>query len=135
VWGTTRAPWISTLVVGILAAILCTQSNLFTVVTFTAVLIITLYGLIAICALVSRLRQEHLPRPWKLPLWPVPPVIALVGVVIALTQQKHTDLLIVAGIFIAGLIYYYGFIRPREDRYWYMSTDPEKELAALEGQP
>jgi amino acid transporter len=138
VWGTTRAPWVATLVVGILAAILCAQGTLVSVVTFTAVLIITLYALIAISALVSRVQQKHLPRPWRMPLWPVPPIIALVGVILALTQQKHSDLLIVAGIFVVGLIYYYAFIRPRQDRYWYMSTDPEAEierLAQLEEQP
>lgn len=55
----------------------------------------------------------------------------LVGVVIALTQQKTSDLLIAAGIFIAGLIYYYGFLAPRGDRYWHMATDPREELARL----
>ena len=100
-------------------------------VTFTSVLIITLYALIAISALVSRVRQRHLPRPYRMPLWPVPPIIALVGVVLALTQQKVGDLLIVAGIFVVGLVYYYGFLASRQDRYWRMSTDPAAELERL----
>jgi hypothetical protein len=37
-----------------------------------AVLIVVLYGLIAASALVSRVRQRHLPRPSRMPLWPVP---------------------------------------------------------------
>jgi len=55
----------------------------------------------------------------------------LVGCVIALTQQKPGDLLTVAVIFAAGLIYYYGFIRPRGDRYWNMAVDPNVELRKL----
>jgi amino acid transporter len=119
------APWVATLIVGALATILCLQGSLITVVTFTAVLLITLYALICISALVSRFTQKDLPRPWKMPLWPVPPIIGLVGCVIALTQQKPGDLLTVAAIFIAGLIYYYLFIKPRGDRYWNVQVNPQ----------
>src|SRR5467141_399239 len=125
------APWVATLIVGALATILSYQGGLIAVVTFTAVLLIVLYALICISALVSRYTQRELPRPWKMPLWPVPPVIGLVGCVIALTQQKIGDLVTVAVIFIAGLIYYYAFIRPRGDRYWNVQVDPKAELQKL----
>ncbi|MBO0702494.1 MAG: APC family permease [Candidatus Dormibacteraeota bacterium] len=111
-------PWVATLVVGALATILCFQSSLVAVVTFTAVLIVILYGLIAISALVSRVRQRSLPRPSRMPLWPLPPVLALAGVVLALTQQKVSDLLLAAAIFAAALIYYFAFVRPRSGKYW-----------------
>jgi len=114
------APWVATLVVGTLGTILAYQSTLAATVTFTAVLIVTLYALIAISALVSRVRQKDLARPSRMPFWPVPPILALVGVVIALTQQKVSDLITVGVLFAAGLIYYYAFLRPRSDRYWNM---------------
>jgi amino acid transporter len=126
------APWVATLIVGALATILSFQGSLIAVVTFTAVLLIVLYGLICISALVSRYTQKDLPRPWKMPLWPAPPIIGLVGVVIALTQQKINDLLLVAGIFVAGLIYYYAFVRPRGDRYWNVQVNPQLELQKLQ---
>jgi amino acid transporter len=85
-------PWVATLIVGTLATVLCFQSTLVAVVTFTAVLIVVLYGLIAISAIVSRIRQRDLARPSRMPLWPVPPVLALAGVLVALTQQKLGDL-------------------------------------------
>jgi len=91
------------------------------VVTFTAVLIVILYGLIAVCALVSRVRQRHLDRPSRMPFWPVPPIIALVGVVVALTKQKASDLIITVCVFGAALLYYVLFVRPRGDRYWTVS--------------
>jgi amino acid transporter len=131
VFRSTGAPSVATILVGLFATILCVQGTLALVVTFTAVLIIVLYALIAISALVSRIQQRELPRPWRMPLWPVPPIIALGGVVIALTQQKASDLEIVAAIFAVGLIYYYAFLRPRQDRYWKMTTDPNKELERL----
>lgn len=115
------APWVATLIVGTLATILCFQSTLISVVTFTSVLIVVLYGLIAVSALVSRVRQRHLDRPSRMPLWPVPPVIALVGVVVVLTKQKGSDLWLCAGIFVAALLYYFLFVRPRPGRYWTVS--------------
>lgn len=127
-----RSPWVATVVTGGLAALLCFQGTLVTVVTFTAVLLILLYFLIAVSAIVSRLRNTELPRPYRMPFWPIPPVIAIVGTGIAITQQKTFDLAIVAAIIVVGAIYYIAFIQPRRDRYWNMSTDPRKELEALE---
>jgi amino acid transporter len=126
---TRKSPWVATLVVGGLATILCLQSSLVTVVTFTAVLLIILYALIAISALVSRIRQPRLERPSRMPLWPVPPIIALVGSGLALTQQKGSDLLVVLGIIVAGVIYYYAFLRTRRDRYWTHEAQPEPQAA------
>jgi amino acid transporter len=121
-------PWVATAFVGILGAILCAQSSLISVVTFTSVLIIVLYALIAISALVSRIRGRELERPFRMPLWPVSPIIALCGVGIALSQQKARDLIIVAAIFVGGSIYYFAFLRPRSDRYWAHLTAPEEAL-------
>jgi amino acid transporter len=113
-----RSPWVATLLTGAVATGLCFASNLVTTVTFTAVLIIVMYALIAIAALVSRVRDHDLPRPSRMPLWPVPPIIALAGVVVALTQQTPRDIWIVVGLFVVGLAYYYGYLhRSRGDRW------------------
>jgi amino acid transporter len=105
------APWVATLFIGVCATILCAKSSLQSVVSSTAVMIIALYALIAISALVSRVRQRELPRPWRMPLWPAAPVIALAGVAIALSKQTQRDLLIVLGIFVVGGIYYALYAR------------------------
>ncbi|MHB1740425.1 MAG: hypothetical protein ACYCXA_13310, partial [Actinomycetes bacterium] len=87
-------------------------------VTFTAVMIIVLYGLIAVAALVSRARDRDLVRPTRMPLWPLPPVLVLIGMVIALTQQSAHDIWIVVVLFGIGLVYYYGYLhRSRHDRW------------------
>jgi hypothetical protein len=65
-----------------------------------------------------------------MPLWPVPPMIALVGCVIVLTKQKGSDLWLCAGIFVAALLYYLLWVRPRSDRYWTVSgVVPDTEAA------
>jgi hydrogenase/urease accessory protein HupE len=65
-----------------------------------------------------------------MPLWPASPLIALIGVGLAISQQKSKDLLICAAIFVGGAIYYFVFLAPRSDRYWSHLTVPEHELGA-----
>jgi len=68
----------------------------------------------------------------------VPPVIALVGVVIALTKQKASDLIITACVFLVALIYYFVFVRPRSSRYWTVSgavPDSEGVATATDREP
>ena len=112
------SPWVAALVVGAPTAVLTFFSDAVLAVTFTGVLIAVNYALIAISALVSRIRKPDLVRPWRMPLWPLPPVVALLGVGIAVSQQKAADLLIVLGIFAAGAVYYALFLRPRRSTHW-----------------
>jgi amino acid transporter len=124
------APWVATLFIGACATILCLKSSLQSVVSSTAVMIIALYALIAISSLVSRMRQRELPRPFRMPIWPLPPLIALVGVVIALTKQTQRDLFIVGGIFVFGALYYGLYLR-RHSRFAMLDINPEHELEVL----
>jgi len=57
-----------------------------------------------------------------MPLWPLPPVVALIGLGIALSQQDALDLLIVPVIVTVALVYYALFLRPRRSTHW---RDPE----------
>jgi hypothetical protein len=82
---------------------------------------------------VSRVRQRELPRPFRMPLWPAPPLIALVGVAIALSKQTQRDLLIVGGIVVFGIAYYALYIR-RHSRFATLDIDPEHELERLRAQ-
>lgn len=127
-----HSPWVATILTGGVATALCFAADLVTTVTFTAVMIIVLYGLIAIAALVSRIRDKDRARPSRMPLWPVSPILVLVGVVIALTQQTGRDILIVVILFAVGLTYYLAYLhRSRHDR-WVPHTVAED--VALEDQ-
>lgn len=109
----TQAPWVATLVIGVPAIVLCWLSSLVAVVTFVSVLTITLYVFVAVAAIVHRVRERGVDRPFRMPLWPLPPVIAIVGAGIALSQQAPHDLLIVAILFALGLLYFAFYLRPR----------------------
>jgi amino acid transporter len=87
--------------------LLCVFSSLADLITFTGVVIVTIYVLVAVSAVVSRIRDRGLVRAFKMPLWPLPPVIAIAGVVIALTQQSGRDLIIAFGLALVALVVYW----------------------------
>ena len=113
-----RSPWISTLLIGGISTIFCLKSSLISTVTFTAVLIIILYALIAIAALVSRVKDKNAERPFKMMFWPIPPIITIVGVGVTLTQQKTSDLKIIAMIIVVSLAYYYLYLNRSKHAKW-----------------
>lgn len=111
----TDAPWVATLVVGTCATILCFASNIVAVVTFVSVLTILIYVFVGVATIVSRQRDKISERPFRLPLYPLPPIIAILGAVLALSQQSHKDLVIVVVIYAAGLAYYFFYLRSRRE--------------------
>lgn len=111
----TEAPWVATLVIGALATVLCFASDLVAVVTFVSVLTILLYVFIGVAAIVSRHRDPHGFRPFRLPLWPVTPLIAIAGALLALSQQATKDLVAVAIIYGLGVAYYLFYLRSRRE--------------------
>lgn len=102
-----RTPWGSVLFVGLLGTLLTLFGSVVSAITFTSVMIIILYALIAIAALVNRVRMRGVRPPFRMWLWPLPPIVALVGVILAIIQQTTHDLLICALIFAAGIVYYW----------------------------
>lgn len=126
-----RSPWVATLCAGTVATGLCFYTNLGNAVTFTSVLIVALYAMVAVSALVSRIRDRDIERPSRMRLWPVPPLIALVGVGIAISQQKASDLIIVGAIFLAALVFYYLYHFRHRKRPWVPHTHEEQELEAV----
>ena len=95
-------------------------SNLAALVTFTGVTVVVIYSLVALSALVSRIRQQTLSRPYRMPIWPLPPLVALAGLVIVATQQAPRHVGIVACIVAAALIYYVAYLHRRQRGRWVM---------------
>ncbi|NBY32253.1 MAG: APC family permease [Actinobacteria bacterium] len=113
-----RSPWAATVIIGLIATIFCMKSSLISTVTFTAVLIILLYALIAIAALVSRIKNKTAERPFKMMFWPIPPIITILGVSLTLTKQKTGDLKIILIIVLVSLAYYYLYLNRSKHELW-----------------
>jgi amino acid transporter len=111
----TDAPWVATLVVGSCATILCFASDIVAVVTFVSVLTISIYVFVGVTTIVSRTRDGSAHRTFRLPLYPLPPVLAILGALLALSQQAAKDLIAVVIIYALGLAYYFFYLRSRRD--------------------
>jgi len=128
-----KTPWVSTLIMGVIGAAVCFDSSLITMVTFTSVTIVLLYATVALCVIISRSRDKGLYRPFKTPLYPAVPIIALIGAIGALSQQAVKDLIISAVVFALALGYYYLYLKPRAKTHWVLSEQqPSEETSANE---
>lgn len=124
-----RTPYVVTLLIGIVGALLCLSSSFINLIDVTSVLIAFIYGMLTIAVLVSRVKGPK-KRPFKLPIWPVPPLIGLAGLVTAFTFQTLSDLLIVVGLLVAATLYYFLYLAKR-DTEW---SRAHREAAEDEGE-
>ncbi|MHB8296429.1 MAG: APC family permease [Acidimicrobiales bacterium] len=133
-----ESPWFATAVIGVIGALLTGLSSIASLVTFTGVIVGVDYGLIAVCAIISRVTQKSEERPYRMPLWPLPPLVGLAGVVYALTQQTAHDMVIVAIIIVCTAAYYFGYLvrRPGEQGWVvHAALDMEVESRDIVGVP
>jgi amino acid transporter len=119
----TRTPVVATLAIAAAALTLTAVSDYAAAVTFASLTVVVTFALIALSALASRLRQPVLDRPYHMPLWPLPPLVALAGVAVTVLLQTGRDLAIVAAILAAGALYERAYLRRRRDTHWIL-LDP-----------
>src|SRR5215469_1082637 len=113
-----RSPWFATVVIGILGAIMCLTVPLTTLVNLTGASLVADYALIAIAALFARPTGAIAHSPYKMPFWPLPPILALISLGYIFTKQASLLLwvtLITIGI---GLTYWLVVIFPQRGRAW-----------------
>jgi amino acid transporter len=124
---TTRTPVVATVAIGVAALTLTAVSDYAAAVTFASLTVVVTFALIALSALASRVRQPGLARPYRMPLWPLPPLVALAGVAVTVVLQTGRDLAIVAAILAAGVVYYAVYLRPHRDSHWILLDPPVGE--------
>ena len=96
----TRVPGAALAVLAAGNLLLCLVSSLGALITFTGVVIVAVYALVAVSALVVRVRDRGRAGSFRMPLWPLPPLVALAGIGLAVSQQ-HLDNLIITGVIVA----------------------------------
>jgi amino acid transporter len=113
-----RSPWFATAVVGILGAIMCLTVSLNTLVNLTGASLVADYSLIAVAALLARPTGATAHSPYKMPLWPLPPLLALICLGYIFTKQ--TSLLVSVSLITMGigLAYWLVVIFPKRGRAW-----------------
>ncbi len=95
-----RVPAVGVLTLAIPAAVLIFMSALDFLIIFAGTVIAAVYFCIGLSALWSRISQPEVRRPYRMPLWPLPPlvVVAFTGIALAKQEGKY----IVAELILAG---------------------------------
>ena len=115
---TFKSPWIATALVGIVSAILCLTVDLGTLITLTGAVLVADYALISIAAIVGRTTGATDGSPYRMPWWPLPPLLALAALVYVTTQQTSTALIVTGATLAIGLVYWAVYILPQGGRAW-----------------
>ncbi|MEH3140980.1 MAG: APC family permease [Mycobacterium kyogaense] len=112
----TQMPWVATIVMGVLATVGCLMP-LDVLLNATGSTLAFSYGFIALAAIMMR-RNASPDDGYRMPLWPLPPVAALLAiaaifVVGVLDPNQWLSLGIAVGIVAAGFAYYFCYLRSR----------------------
>ncbi|MEU9256557.1 APC family permease [Streptomyces sp. NPDC048270] len=127
--GRIGSPWVATLLVGVPGAAMCFV-NLDTLYGVTGVSVTGMYLLVAVAALYCRRGAHRDTAAWRMPLWPVVPVILICVFVYVLIQQEAQYLLWTGGITTVATLYWALYLRPRQDSRWLVSIPDDGEKPA-----
>ncbi|NUT09954.1 MAG: APC family permease [Nonomuraea sp.] len=118
-WG---SPWVATLVIGLPGVAMAALLEIEELLGVTSVIICLVSILLAVAALRARSGAFRPVSAWRMPLWPVIPVLVIAALAYALAEQAVADLLVAGGIVAASALYYLLYLRPRADSRWVVTT-------------
>ncbi|AOE86467.1 APC family permease [Pseudomonas sp. TCU-HL1] len=105
-----ESPWLATLFLAVPSALLSFSSSLAELTSFTVLLIVLVYLIIALCALFSRVLRRDVEHSYRMPLWPLPALLAVTGAGYLLLnlalEASSQDLLIIVGLLAVSVILY-----------------------------
>ncbi|WP_063774276.1 APC family permease [Streptacidiphilus rugosus] len=125
-WG---SPWVATLAIGLPGVVLALAVPIDQLLGFTGVVVAVIYLLLGVAALAARRGRHRETAAWRMPLWPVAPVVTVAALAYVLTQQTPHDLIITGVVLLVGLAYWVAFLRPRLATHWQLSL-PADQLPA-----
>ncbi|MQG91309.1 APC family permease [Pseudomonas sp. MN1F] len=112
------SPWLATLLLAIPSAALSFSSNLEEMTSFTVLLLLMVYLAVALCGLFSRVLRSDREHPYRMPLWPLPALLAVVGagylLLSGLLGAPLRDILIILMLLAVSVMLYstYGKFSP-----------------------
>jgi amino acid transporter len=124
-----NTPWLATLAIGIPGAVLADTVDIESLLGITSVVLAVMYVVVAVAALRVR-RQRSAVSGWRMPLWPLPPVLVIAAVGYALIGSARADVIATAVILLLALAYYRFYLarRPTER---FVVVDPSDDASPL----
>lgn len=103
-----RSPGTGVLVLTIPAAVLIFTSALNFLIIFAGTVIASVYFCIGLAAFWSRIKQPDEPRPYRMPMWPMPPLVVIIFTTVALVTQETQYLVAEGGLILIALACWVG---------------------------
>lgn len=111
-----QTPWAATVVVGIVCSFMVFSNTMVDLVTYGGMSAAIVYMLVAIGSINSRRKEPNLTRPFRMPLFPIPPILVTGFLCVAIGSQETGNQIVVGSFVAFALLYYYLYIRPRDKR-------------------
>jgi amino acid transporter len=112
-----KTPWVATLAVGVPGAVLAEAVDVESLLGITAVVLALMYVVVAVASLQVR-RLPATVASWRMPLWPVAPLLVIVAVGYAVCGSSRSDLIATAVIVALAMAYYVFYLARRpHDRF------------------
>lgn len=123
----TKSPIAATVLIGVVAAAAGYLLPFAWLIVATSATVVVIYVAIAFASLRARSASGGRPDHYRMPLWPLPPLIVIVFMGYVLYKILATDptpLIVAVASVLVGVIWYAIFIRPKQDERW---TLPEPQ--------
>ncbi|MER7010382.1 APC family permease [Saccharopolyspora sp. NPDC000359] len=115
-----RTPVVATLTVAALGVLSYTLLPFEVLLLGSGASLVITYVLVGLAALLGRVRGRTRRAAYRMPAWPLPPLLALGAMAVVLYENLRTDwppVAITTAILAIGYAYYYAYIYPRRDRW------------------
>jgi amino acid transporter len=135
---TLQTPLWATLFVGLTAAVVASFVPLSSLIIATGATLIALYIIVALSAFVGRRTGVTSHAPYKMPAYPLAPVVVMAALVYVTTQVWEGNpwqVIITLSALAVGYLYYFAYLHPRRTDRWTMratapaETEPHGEIA------
>ena len=127
-----QTPLPATLFIGAVAAIIAAIVPLDSLITATGATLVALYLIVALSAIVGRLNGTSAHAHYRMPAWPLAPVIVILSlayVTYELWKANPWQVIIAVGALAVGYAYYYAYLYPRRATRWTMPAAATDEHA------
>ncbi|MCI0686807.1 MAG: APC family permease, partial [Sporichthyaceae bacterium] len=126
-----RTPVVATLLVGIVGALLLRLVPFNILLILTGSNLLVTYLLVALAALVGRMKDRTSHAPYKLPWWPFVPAVMILATIVVAYENLKADwvpVVVTLAIFAVGFPYYALYLHPRRSDRWTLPDPAGEEL-------
>jgi basic amino acid/polyamine antiporter, APA family len=106
-----RTPWISTMIVGVIVAIMPAFLNIQQLSKVVNIGTLLAFTIVSAGVWVLRVRQPDLPRPFKTPFVPLVPILGIGTALFLMTRLPRITWEVMIGWLLFGLLIYFGYSR------------------------